>query len=366
MDIFRFQTDPETPTKLEHGEIVNGLRSKMWVERYRDSGEFEFVAPASSRIREKLPIGSLISHIDTDEIMVVETHSISESKGERSNVVVSGRSYETILEGRVVGANNNFPNFPISDYVLAPNPSWVQAVALVLDHISAGSVVDPYDVLPYVDVVHSVSGVSESVERSVSRGELYPLLLELLELDNLGIKTVRPTIESDNTQFIIHQGIDRSNVVMFSHDSEEIESADYLWSNKLLKNSALVTGRWVEVRVDNLSDIEYQRRTMYIDAKDIDEQYDELPTDPSILNSIYVKMEQRGQTLLAAQRNIALSKAEITQTGTRSVYRQDYGLGDLVTVHGDYLESSVRRVIEHVEIEDEQGMRSYPTLTADE
>jgi hypothetical protein len=367
MDVFVFQTSPGTPTKLEHGEIINGIRSKMWVERYRENSEFEFIAPASSRIRDKLPIGSLISHVDTEEVMIVETHSISESKGERSDIVISGRSFETQLEQRVVGANKYFPNFPITDYVLAGQYTWIQAVDLIKDHIDPSIVVDPYDGLPYVAVVHDVSGVvGLALERSISRGDLYPRLLELLEVDNLGIKTIRPSGGSPNTILSIHSGEDRSDEVMFSHDSGEIESADYLWSNKLLKNSALVTGRWVELRVDNLSEVEYKRRTMFVDAKDIDEQYDELPTDPMILNSIYVKMEQRGQAALAAQRSIALTKAEVTQSGTRAKYRQDYDLGDLVTVHGDYHETSTRRVIEYVEIEDEQGMRSYPTLTADE
>lgn len=367
MDIFRFRTNPSTPTKLEFGEIINGLRSKMWVERYRENGEFEFVAPASSHIREKLPIGSLISHVDTEEVMVVETHSISESKGERSDIVVSGRSYETVLEQRVVGTNKYFPNFPITDYVLAAANTWVQAVSLIKDHVDPAFTVDPFDDLPYVAVVHDISGVTGlALERSISRGDLYPRLLELLEVDNLGIKTIRPSGGSPNTILAIHAGEDRTDEVMFSHDSGEIESADYLWSNKLLKNSALVTGRWVELRVDSLTDVEYKRRMMYVDAKDIDEQYDELPTDPTVLNSIYDKMKQRGQAALAAQRNIALTKTEVTQTGTRAKYRIDYDLGDLVTVHGDYHESTTRRVIEYVEIEDEQGMRSYPTLTADE
>ncbi len=39
MDLFRF-LNPTAPTRLEQGEIINGLTSIMWIERYREAGEF--------------------------------------------------------------------------------------------------------------------------------------------------------------------------------------------------------------------------------------------------------------------------------------------------------------------------------------
>ncbi len=41
MDIFKF-INPVHPTKLDQGQLINGLKSKLWIERYRDvSNEFE-------------------------------------------------------------------------------------------------------------------------------------------------------------------------------------------------------------------------------------------------------------------------------------------------------------------------------------
>lgn len=365
MDIFRFHTNPATPTKLEYGEIINGLKSKMWIERYREAGEFELVANVSSGIRELLPIGSIVSHIDTNEPMIVETHSISEDKGQQNDIVVTGRGFETILEQRVVGSNRAFPNVGfVPNYELSAAYSWLQAVLMVNEHINVTSLVDDYDALPFVSVTHDVAGTAMEDARSMSKGDLYSRLIELLEVDNLGIRVVRPQAGSD-TSFVIHRGVNRAKEVLFSNDSGEIESADYLWSNKLLKNSALVSGRWVEVRVDNLTDVEYKRRMMFVDASDIDEQFETEPTDTDLLNTI-IKMEQRGRAALAAQRNIAISKAEVSKEGTRAKYRVDFNVGDLVTVHGDYSETTARRVTEYVEIEDETGMKSYPTLTMDD
>ncbi len=63
MDIIKF-TNPGFDTLLEQGEIVNGLKSKMWVERYRDISDFEFTANSESMPHLVLPVGTLISHTD--------------------------------------------------------------------------------------------------------------------------------------------------------------------------------------------------------------------------------------------------------------------------------------------------------------
>lgn len=368
MDIFRFRTDPATPTKLEHGEIINGLKSKLWIERYLEAGSFELVSNMSSGIRDLLPIGTFISHVDTDEVMVVETHSISEEKGSPTEIKVTGRSFETLLEQRVVGANRYFPNVgTVTDYTLAANYIWAQAMALINDHISEDLVIDPNDALPFVSVFGN-GPAGEYLVRSVSKGDVYSKLLELLQYSNLGIRSVRPNADSPwfpDTALIIHPGVDRTNTVMFSNDGGEIESADYLWSNKFLKNSALVSGKWVEVRVDSLAATKYSRRMMYVEAKDIDEQFESAPTGTDLLN-VEVKMEQRGAAALAAQKNIALTKTEVTKDGTKAHFRVDFNVGDLITVHGDYNETTTRRISEYVEIEDETGSKSYPTLTVDD
>lgn len=348
---------------MERGQLINGLKSKTWVERYRDAGEFTLVASASTGMRETLPIGSFISHVDTEEIMIVENHEIVDERDKETEIVITGRGFETYLENRIVGSNRYFPNnLGPPEYLLAANYSWVQAVAMVNEHILPASLIDDYDALPFVDVETSIAGTAVSEQRSIQRGDLYSRLVELLSIDDLGIKVRRPFGADVNTKLTIHVGTDRTDSVIFSYDTGEIETAEYLWSNKHLKNSALVSGKWVEVRVDSLADTEYNRRMMYIEATDIDEAFSEPPTSTDLMNAI-VKMEQRGMMFLAAQREIALTRAEVSREANTAAYRSDFNVGDLITVHGDYNETSVMRVSEYVEIEDENGKSGYPTLT---
>lgn len=370
MDIFRFN-NPTAPTKLESGEIVNGLKSKLWVEKYRDAGFFEVVANAKSGVKELLSIGSLISHVDSREVMIVENHEISDDKGKEPEIKISGRGFETFFEQRIVGSNKTYPSSSgIADYELAADDTWNQVVDLISEHILASRLIDDNNAIPYVQVLTDIPGVGVDEKRLQKRTNLYTAVLELLKLDNLGIKVVRPgswsplAAGSPDMAVLIHKGVDRSAEIIFSYDTGEIESADYLWSNKLLKNAALVSGKWIETMVVGV-DAQFDRRVMHVNASDVDETYSAAPVEPDLTNVINA-MQQRGLEALAAQTEVALTKAEVSKEATKSTYRTDFDVGDLVTVSGDYNETSKMRITEYVEVEDENGVSGYPTLAIDD
>jgi hypothetical protein len=370
MDIFKFK-NPVSPTRMEQGEILNGFSSKLWVERYRNSGEFTLVAPSDSGMREKLPIGTFVSHMDTVEVMIVENHEINDNKGSESEIVITGRGFETFLENRIVGSNKNFPiSATLTDFTINAAFTWDQAVILIGNHILATSLLDDNYEIPYVSVLDSVTGSGDSVARTVARGPLYDALIQLLSIDNLGIKVIRPgpwsplSAGSPNLALLVHKGVDRTAQVIFTVDSGEIESADYLWSNKNLKNAALVTGKWVETVV-NPAAVGYNRRMMFVNATDIDEA-ETAPPSGAVLTTIVNAMQQRGLEALAAQTNVTLTKAEVSKEATKAIFRKDFDVGDLITVSGDYNQVSKMRVSEYVETEDFTGQRGSPTLTMDE
>lgn len=353
---------------MEQGKIINGVKSKTWIERYEKAGEFKFIANANSGVRELLPIGSFVSHVDTKEVMIVENHEISDDQGKETEVIITGRGFESFLENRIVGSNKVFPATEgVTDYVLAANTTWIQTRTLIGNHIYVAPLIDDGNAIPYVEAVASVSGAGSLEERTVKTGDLYSRVQELLAIDRLGIKIVRPgywgplSPAIGNLAIIIHKGVDRTNSVIFSYDTGEIESADYLWSNKKVKNCALVSGRWVETFVNTTKE-GYERRMMHVDASDIDNAYSEAPTGGD-LTQVVNAMNQRGIAALAAQTDVALTKAEVSRQAVKTVYRTDFDVGDLITVSGDYNETAVNRISEYVEIEDETGKSAYPTLS---
>lgn len=368
MDVFRFM-NPEHPTKLDQGVLVNGLKTKMWCERYRNPGEFEFTANVDMDVQKKLPVGCLISHVETSEVMVVENHEIREDSGSDAEVKITGRSFECFFEHRIVGANKDWPTLAsaTTEYLLAAGYSWLQIVQMIKDHIYLSNVYDADDALFNVEVLSIVPGTGVEEERSIARGDLHTRCLELMSVDDLGIKTVRPGpfsplgFESGDLSIVIHQGLDLRSEIVLSHLTGEIETADYLWTNKAFKNAALITGRWVETMVKT-NYVGYDRRIMLIDGSDIDGSFSEAPTGPDLALVIAI-MESRGRAMLLSQRNIALIKTEATKNSTLYKYREHYDLGDIVTVEGEYSETAHMQVTEYVEIEDENGQSGYPTLS---
>ncbi len=369
MDVFKF-INPAHPTRLDQGELINGLKSKLWVERYRDISDFEFIADAEAMVHKKLPIGSLISHTDSTEVMIVENHEIREDSGKETEVKITGRSFEAFLENRIIGSNKNWPTTASAteEYVLAANTTWDQAVVMLRRHIDPSLVIDPKDAIFHVLAVTNVSGAGVSEMRSIKRGALYSRLIELLDIDNLGVKTIRPGFQSplgvtsQNMALLIHKGSDLSNKLAFSYTTGEIESADYLWSNKKLKNAALITGRWIETVIKPASE-GYARRWMFIEASDIDSAYSSAPTGTD-RDNVIAAMQARGRAELAAQKDVALVKTEATRGSTKYKFRKDYDLGDIVTVYGEYQETAKMQISEYVEVEDETGESNYPTFSS--
>lgn len=371
MEIFKY-TNPTHITQFDQGEIVNGLKTKMWIERYRDISDFEFVANVDSLAHLYLPIGTFVSHVDSTEIMIVENHEITDNKdsGTPSEIKITGRSFESFFENRIVGSNKDWPTLSSAqdDYILLEDFTWQQAIYLLKDHIDVTTLIDPDDAILHCQVISDIVGTVEAqVERIIARGDLYVRLLELLAVDNLGIKVIKPGVRSplgfSSTDFavLIHRGIDLSSEIAFSYTTGEIENADYLWSNKKLKNAALVTGKWLET-VIKAPFSGYERRMMLVEANDIDESYSVPPVGIDE-EDVLAAMEVRGLAALYAQNDIALVKAEPTKNSSVYKYREHYDVGDIVTVDGEYNENAAMRISEYVEIEDETGERGYPTLS---
>lgn len=376
MDIFKFN-NPTEPTKMEQGEILNNIKRKLWIERYVKAGEFELVANISSGLKDKLPIGSYISHVNTKEIMTVENHEIVAEKGKEPQIKVTGRGFESIFEQRIIGLIGTvWPGLAkqIPHKILADLP-WNQAVTLIRFYTvlpdlftGAAGVFDEDDAIPFVSVLSDITGTGDAPERIFDRADLYSTIVNFLEGLGLGMKIVRPGQwsplgESDpNLAILIHKGVDRSDEIIFSYDTGDIENAEYLWSNKNDKNAAYVVGTWIQAKYAP-PETGPDRRWLLVDGRDIDSHYDVVPEEPE-RSVVAAELIQRGMDALSSQKKVELNKAEVSKEITKPGYRVDFDVGDIVTVSGDYNATAQRRISEYVEIEDENGRKSYPTLTA--
>ncbi len=367
MELFKF-INPTEPNKLEQGVLINGYKTATWIERYREAGEFTITAEPESDLRQTLPVGTFISHIDTREVMLVETVNLKVTDGQTPVLTIQGHSYETYLHQRVVGANKVFPTSgPLTEFVMGPAPLATQAYYLINQHTKSGSVLDVDDVLPWVTTYVSVGTHPNVPGRTIQRGDLYDRLMELLALEDLGIKSIRPGAgnpggaSSPDAAFVIHEGEDKTDSVIFSNSIGEVKDAEYLWSNYKLKNAALVTGKWLETMV-RLGPTGYDRRVMSVSATDVDQGFSAEPVGAD-RTTVLANLAARGTQALVAQAELTLSQVEVKPDLVMHKYRTDYNVGDIVTVIADYEQSVAMRVTEYVEIDDsESGSTGYPTL----
>lgn len=376
-----------TETTFEEGEVINDIISKLWVERYRDAGLFKLVCSPTKKIMEELlPINALISHADTNTVMIVENHEITASKGQAPTLVVTGSSAETFLSQRVatdpyLGQNGAPWNLDEDPRRLYDGSSWpylfkdATAGEVILETIRQ-QIQDGYVpairselVLDNVVVTSELTDSGALKDRDIKRGDLYTAVLELLDEINGGIKVVRPSIAHDNMKIVIHQGEDLTQDVRFSWAEGDIANAKYFKSNQRKKNTAYITnnfkGKYVE---RDTSASGWDKRVMFVDATDITTN----PNDPATI-WIYERLNAAldSQLETRAIREIRRHKQKTILEATLSLsakshYRVDYDIGDTVWVDGDYDISDEMRVIEFAESEDENGEFGLPTLSAKE
>lgn len=428
MDIIKFNSGH--PTRLTKAEIVNDYQTITWTERYREPSEFVITASSDSPIREQLPLGSIISHVDTSNAMMVENHEISTSKDSEGTLTISGRSFEAFLENRFY---NPFMHLPIT-YGFTPIGgmySWELAQNLINNTFGLyyNDSQQPYypaspqdniewlwimisDKLPPPPPYDDETGLRPpyGADFDVKIGEdLHTSVLNILNVDDLGMKVVRPGPWSpiwthdywgeimatnpeqnmqDYTALFLYTGVDRSNTVAFTYAAGDIESADYLWSNKSFKNSALVMGKtshdfrypddpgaertYWEFLFENVRNgTYYDRKYMYLDGSELDDLPEWFYLSPEDRDRWYERRDQiltmfrtRANQTLAAQKETVLGKVEISPESMHYQYRVDYDIGDIVSVETPYSEDVKFRVIEYVEIEDENGESGHPTLSA--
>lgn len=353
------------------GEYLNGIKKATWVERYAEPGEFTIEAKASSGLIDQCPVSTYISHVLSDDMMIVENHEVINEKDKEPTIKISGRSMMSVYGQRQVGSQSaaNDPIIGENDIVI-PADYLGEQIALFIRHHTHGQVYTP----PDIDGVWNqgddmdwptysqASYQGEQIARKIEPGLLLDRVIELLGIADLGVKFER-RLDSWGL-FIVHNGTDRPNTI-FSWDNGDFEQLEYLFSNKSYYTAAFVHGSklWVNVNgTPETSDFGgVLRRTAILDASDIDGFLTTLTTSGQI-NSIAAKMTTRGEEFIRKQKYTNVTRVEVSPNSNWK-YRRDYKIGDTVYIsNGLYNELIPMRVVEHAETLDENGVTNIPTL----
>lgn len=249
-----------TPT-----ELIEGYISLIWTERFQSPGEFELKSYDINRMKELLPLDTLISHLETKEVMRVETHSI-EMEGEGEDAVpvitVSGRSAYAILEDRWVEGEyqrKRTLQLPYTASTLLCILLW-QAVDNPHGVDVTRTKTYPWttlDVIPNVAVTEATPSGTMPRWWQLEQGPLLDQFQKIMVDADLGLRTIRPTLPNNGTvitvgaapsvrgkvnrtptqnisalRFEVYAGTDRSATVKFSQLQGHLNKSQYLHSVK--------------------------------------------------------------------------------------------------------------------------------------
>lgn len=399
-------------TTFQSEGLVDGWTSKVWTERHSQLGDFQFKTPYIEETRNLIPEGSLIAIRGSDEVCMVDTHSVTrDDKGARELTTV-GRSLEGFLDNRVLTG-------PWKEPWQIPGQYTVQDALMMLIwnsivNTTVNEVIRDYhwdhlarDIIPNVIVTDSTKALKAVVPPGTHEdlqtvfdwwydvGSLYPKVQEFLTLGNLGIRIIRPVsyqisggtkiitnvangaldtspkiitkttlVSTDKLRFDIYNGrnrtrtsatdtpLDTNTPVVFSYLADHLDNPEYLYSVKDKKTTVHVQSPFQSVEI-YAGETGLDLYMEYLAADDLDDSLSTEDYSKALQDKAWAEWKRR-KTLRMIDGSISASAPW--------QYGSDYYLGDLVTLLGEDGIETKKMVSEYIRTEDKNGERAYPTL----
>lgn len=355
--------------QLRRAGIVDVYNSFIWTERYSSFGDFELEIQNTRGNREMFAAGTCVTKSGSQVVMITETLEESKTEEGESILSVKGRDISTFLNDRVARPSNaNLTTLP--EWTLTGLPA--EVVRNMFKTVCVDGGISSLDILPLyqtgtLNPAGNIPEPSESVTFVFNLDSLYSQIKDVCDQYNMGFRIVRKDelLASAKLYFEVYTGNDRTSsqstfpAVVFSPNLDNLTNVNSVTSIAGYCNMAYVYAQngFLIVPADGAdpSAVGFDRKVLTVDASSID-----LPAGAA-LNAA---MLQKGREELAKHRAIIAFDGEISQYGSYR-YGVDYGLGDMVEMRDIDGKTNLMRVTEHISVSDQEGERSYPTLSYD-
>lgn len=340
---------------LNSNYIVDVFESSLWVDRYCGYGDFEIYTKISKEILENIRKGYYILSRDSEHGMIVEDRKIKFDTEIGHYIIVTGRSFESILDRRIIW----------NQTVLTGNlQNGIEK--LLNENIISPDI--PERAIPNFVFIPSDDPVITSleVEAQFTRTNLYDSIKKLCLANDLGFKITLS--ENDGFEFRLYSGRDRSYnqfinpYVTFSPKFENLISSEYSESYRNTKTITVVAGEGEGLDRKTIvvgGGEGLLRKEMYTDARDLSQTVDEVTlTD----EEYFAQLSQRGMEDLKEHMLDESFDGEIDPTQTFK-FNEDFFLGDIVQIDSEYGIEARARITESIHAQDESGESIYPTFT---
>lgn len=351
---------------LRRTEVVDAYDSLIWTERWQAYGDFELTLNSTVQNRSKLTIDTKLAINDSLRVMIVESIEDKTESDGKEVLVVRGRSLEKILKDRVAKLSMaNLEDEPF--WVLSGTPA--NNARTIFDHICRPpGGLSSLDLIPFLmpGTIFSPGTIPEPAElvtMELRPDTVYDAIRAICEDYDLGFRLVRKG-DTSELYFDVYTGDNRTtkqtllDPVVFSKYLDNIEDTTEFNSIQEAKNVAYVFANegtrvvypeGVDPSVSGLD-----RRVLYVNAN-VDEEVED----------VQVSLLRQGLEALKEHTAKMIFDGEVNENG-EYIYGVHYELGDLVEMRNKDNVVTERRVTEQIFVSDDNGIRSYPTLSSDD
>lgn len=336
--------------------ILDDFKSLIWTIRYSTYGDFEIYSAMTENIKKFFQEGNYLIREDSDRCMIVEGFVLSSDLESGSNVTITGRSLESILDRRIIW------NQTILDGKLEGQIEKLLNQNAISPSVTARKI-------PGLVFKYSNDSRIEAltIQAQFTGDNLYEAIKKICDSFHLGFKITL----NDQNQFVfqLYLGEDRSYdqetnpYVVFSPNFDNLVDSSYVESKSSFKTVTLVAGegegsdRKTLVTGDNTSS-GLNRRELFTDARDISSTTVDGELTPAQYNQL---LKQRGDEHLTEYTEIKSFEGE-AETTILYQYGEDFTIGDIVQVENEFGFTERVRVVEFIRSVDENGRRAYPTF----
>ena len=342
-------------TNFKEISIIDSFASCIWTDRLNEYGDFEIYTNMDLNLFALCQKDYYLWTENSDHQMIIQERRIKSDVEDGAKLIISGKSLETILDGRVVWGQK----------ILSGNlQDGVEALLNenIINPTLADRKISNFIFERSTDPIITAL----SVEAQYFGENLYTIIHNLCTSNSIGFKI---TLNAQN-QFVfrLYAGADRTYnqvtnpYVIFSPEFENLMGSDYKESNKSFKNVAMVAGEGdgsarTIVNVGTATGL--SRKEYFCDASDISKT-----TDSGTLTDAQYQeqLSQRGIEELTTLQGTVTFEGEVDATKT-FVYGEDFFLGDVVQIENEYGVTGTAYISEFIISQDNNGLSMYPTFT---
>lgn len=364
--------------------MIDTFTSAIWTVRYDKAGDFEIYTPVRLDYIQAMQIGNYLWNRDSDRLMVIETIEIETDAEEGPQLIVTGRSLESILDRRIVTSSQNFSG----------NLQSVLFAIIQNEVISSGGSrrIPEFSLKTSSD--SRITSISIS-ELSIRGENVYDVVCSLCQANKVGWRILPKG--AGGFEFELYVGVDRSYAqsvnpyVTFSPSFENLLNSNYIKSFKSYKNSIYAVGTYQKEVIlqnkykDDNGEWVVEEQTTYEEAEVVTWQYSETATPSGLArremfidNGGVNDGEQGGEyaTWNAVNKEKAIAELGEHQTTTafegeleatrQYIYGEDFNIGDVVQVENEFGITGTVYISEIVFSQDANGITITPTFTSTE